>query len=289
MTNTILVVGGTGMLGEPVARRLAADGFKVRLLARNPGKARVKFDETFEIVAGDVEKPETLPAALQGCYGVHINLAGGPTPESYLRIEGQGTANVARAAAQVGVQHVTYLSGASTGPTRASYAPCKAKLDAESAIQKSGVAYSIFRASWFMESLPLFVQGKRAIVIGRQPNPVHWVAVNDYARMVSTAYQRPAAANQIFTIYGPEATPMLEALKRYCAALRPGVKASSMPIWLARLVAKLTRDIKLTDIADFLAYYETVYEKDDPAPANRILGAPATTLQQWCLNENTKK
>lgn len=36
----ILILGGTGLLGEPVARRLQADGFAVRLLARDPDKAR---------------------------------------------------------------------------------------------------------------------------------------------------------------------------------------------------------------------------------------------------------
>ena len=32
---TILVIGGTGMLGARVARRLLCDGFEVRLLARD--------------------------------------------------------------------------------------------------------------------------------------------------------------------------------------------------------------------------------------------------------------
>jgi uncharacterized protein YbjT (DUF2867 family) len=130
--------------------------------------------------------------------------------------------------------------------------------------------------------LALFVQGKQAVVIGKQPNPVHWLAADDYARMVSAAYQKPEAANQIFTVYGPDAKPMMDALKVYCATVRPEVKASSMPVWLVRLMAKLTRNIQLTDIADFMAYYETIYENDDPAVTNRILGAPTITLQQWC-------
>ena len=39
----ILILGGTGLLGAPVARRLQADGFPVRLLARDPDKARAIF------------------------------------------------------------------------------------------------------------------------------------------------------------------------------------------------------------------------------------------------------
>ena len=52
--NKILILGGTGLLGAPVARRLQADGFEVRLLARDREKARAMFDESFEIVAGDL-------------------------------------------------------------------------------------------------------------------------------------------------------------------------------------------------------------------------------------------
>ena len=61
--NKILILGGTGLLGTPVARRLQADGFAVRLLARDPDKARAMFDETFEVVTGDV----TDWLSLRGC------------------------------------------------------------------------------------------------------------------------------------------------------------------------------------------------------------------------------
>jgi NAD(P)-dependent dehydrogenase (short-subunit alcohol dehydrogenase family) len=38
--DTILVVGGTGTLGEQVARQLHRDGFEVRVLARDVERAR---------------------------------------------------------------------------------------------------------------------------------------------------------------------------------------------------------------------------------------------------------
>ena len=34
MTETVLVIGGTGQLGAPVAQQLRRDGYRVRLLAR---------------------------------------------------------------------------------------------------------------------------------------------------------------------------------------------------------------------------------------------------------------
>ena len=66
MKQTILVVGATRMLGEPVARQLQKDGYIVRVLAQNPTAAREKLDESFEIVRGDVGDIPSLEARLRG-------------------------------------------------------------------------------------------------------------------------------------------------------------------------------------------------------------------------------
>jgi nucleoside-diphosphate-sugar epimerase len=44
----ILVIGATGLIGLPVARRLLADGHQVRLLVRDTGRARQRLGEGFE-------------------------------------------------------------------------------------------------------------------------------------------------------------------------------------------------------------------------------------------------
>ena len=67
-----------------------------------------------------------------------------------------------------------------------------------------GVPYTIFRATFFMETLPRFVRRTRASLLGNQPHPWRWVAADDYARMVAAAYTTPAAANKLLTILGPE-------------------------------------------------------------------------------------
>jgi uncharacterized protein YbjT (DUF2867 family) len=288
MDKVILVVGATGMLGEPVARQLDADGYKVRILTRSPEKAKTKFGDSYEIVQGDVEQPDTLETALAGCYGVHINLAGGPTPESYNRIEHRGTANVTQAASRTGVKRLTYLSGASVRQENTRFYATKAKYQAEAAIKNCGIPYTIFRASWFMESLPLFVRGNRASMIGKQPAPVHWVAATDYARMVSKAYQTPEAENKTFYVYGPEAIPMLDALKTYCAIAHPEVKVSSVPVWVIKLMATFTRKAQLKDVTNLMAYFEKFTEDCDPTEANQILGAPTTTLQQWSAEQRAQ-
>lgn len=274
---TILVAGATGLLGEPVARRLQADGFQVRVLARSPEKARAKFGQGFEIVAGDVEDAAALGRALSGCMGAHISLRDGNDPD----LERRGVQNIAHAAASAGVRRVTNLSGSTVSEANRWYAGTEAKWQAEAALRESGVPYTIFRASSFMESLSRYVRGSRASYIGVQPHPWRWVAAADFARMVSRTFANPQTANKTLYVHGPQAMPLREALETYCRITHPALKVSQMPMWMASLVASLFRVNDLAEALPFIRYAEKVREGGDPAEANTLLGAPTTTLEQW--------
>jgi len=286
MDKTILVIGGSGMLGEPVARQLATDGYKIKLLTRRPKRLREKFDDSFEIVEGDVEQA-SLKAALEGCNGVHVNLMGGPRPQDFDRIEHQGTARIARLAAEMCLGHLTYLSGAPACEVNFHDAGSKAKFDAEVAIRNSGVPFTIFRVTWFMEALKLFIRGKRALIVGTQAHPLRWVAVNEYARMVSLAFQNPDAQNKTFFVVGPESYSKPEALKIYTQIVRPDVKVTFVPIWLMKILAGLSFNAQLQADIRRMAFYDTIGDDfGDPTESNEVFGAPTTTLRQWCEAQN---
>lgn len=274
----ILVVGGTGRLGEPVARRLQADGYLVRVFTRVPDKACAMFGPGYEITAGDVEDRLSLEKALKGCYGVHINLEGGLDPD----LERRGVENIVQAAASAHVQRISYISGATVSEENCWFAGTRAKFYAEAAIRASGIPYSIFKPSFFMESLPSYVSGKRASVIGHQPHRWHWVAAADYARMVSNAYWSPGAVNKDFYVYGPQAYTLREALEKYCAIVHPDVTVGNLPLWAASILARLTRQEALRAVLPFFHYAGKVGENGDPGEANALLGMPTTTLEQWC-------
>lgn len=289
MKQIILVVGATGMLGEPVARQLQKDGYIVRVLAQNPTGAKKKLGESFDIIKGDVEDISSLEKALKGCFGVHINLRGGPKAESFYRIEHQGTANIAMVAVKMGVQRLTYLSSAAAFEENAWFPSVGAKLRAEAAIKESGIPYTIFCPTHFMESLPLYIRNNRASIIGKQPNLLHWVAASDYAKMVSRAFQLPEATNKRFFIYGPEALTMREALVKYCLLVYPEIKVSSTPIWLLSLIGKVSFNAELQFIAELMKFFEKTSEGGNPTEANALFGTPTTTLEQWCKEQVSRR
>jgi uncharacterized protein YbjT (DUF2867 family) len=282
MSKTILVVGGTGLLGQPATHRLKEEGFQVRIMTRDPQKARALFDNSFGIFAGDPTDASCLEEALQGCYGVHISL---PT-----EVEQPAAEMIARLAPRLGVERISYISGATVAAENRWFPMVNRKFLAEKAIRESGIPYTIFCPTWIMESLPLFVVQGRASVLGKQPYPYHWVATEDVARMVSTSYMREEAANKRILVLGPEAIRMQEALRRYCAVFHPDIKTvTSMPFWLVRLLATLTRDHGLKAAGEMMAYFEKVGEGNPPTQAGPVVGAPTITLDTWLEKRNAAR
>lgn len=105
MEKRILVIGATGLLGEPVAIHLKQCGFIVWLMVRDIERAKEQFGDDFEIVKVDILDEESLEKALDSCFGVHINLSG--------ETEKLGVENVSSMAAKLKLQRITYISGTS--------------------------------------------------------------------------------------------------------------------------------------------------------------------------------
>ncbi|MCG8687375.1 MAG: NmrA family NAD(P)-binding protein [Desulfobacterales bacterium] len=274
MKKRILVVGATGLLGKPVAFHLEKSGFKVRLMVRNTNIAAKAFGSKFEIVAGNIRDVKSIEKALSGCFGVHINLSGDS--------EQLGVENITSVASNFKLQRITYISGTSVAEENIWVPLIKRKFFAEKAIRKSGVPYCIFCPTWFMEVLPKYIRGNQAVVFGKQPNLYHFIAADDYARMVAASYKLEDALNKRVFIHGPEGILFKEAVKRYCDTFHPEIKkVSTIPYLLATIISLIRDKKEMKAISDWMAAFEKIGEKGDPSEANSILGAPKITLDVW--------
>jgi uncharacterized protein YbjT (DUF2867 family) len=284
----VLIFGATGNLGQPVAHQLQADGHSVTVFARDAAEARAVFPKGFHIVTGDITDQASLKQAMQGVDAVHISLSGGNTEQGIQTVMGDGVRNIVAAASSAGAGRISFLSGCYTDPAYTWVPVVKGNALAEQAIKAGSVPYTIFRPTSFMESLALYVQGKRASVVGGQPHPIHWLAPADYARMASKALATPEAANKTFTLFGPQAIPMKAALEQYTQAAAPEAKVSTMPPFLFNAIATMTRSDEMKATGKLLKLFNEVPEPGDPSEANRILGAPTTTLAAWLASQKKK-
>ncbi len=108
------VTGATGFIGSHLTKSLLAGGWSVRALVRNPAKARDLAGQGVELFPGDLENPESLEGFFQGAdsafhCGAAIHAAGRDA-KSYARINAEGTARIARAAAGTGLRKFIALS-----------------------------------------------------------------------------------------------------------------------------------------------------------------------------------
>src|SRR5215813_14023952 len=93
---TIVVTGGTGNQGGATARRLLADGWRVRALVRDdtaPAAAELAAAGA-ELVRGDLDDRASIDAAARGVYGIFSVQSANENEVT----QGQNVADAARAA-----------------------------------------------------------------------------------------------------------------------------------------------------------------------------------------------
>ena len=118
MSETILVTGGTGFLGEQVVHSLRSSGrYRPKVLARS-ATAIFDADDDVEWTPGDVLCEQDLERALKGCVGV-IHLAGlvsrDPSDGSHMmRIHIEGTRALLRAMKKQNIGRIVVASTSGT-------------------------------------------------------------------------------------------------------------------------------------------------------------------------------
>ena len=110
----IFLTGATGFIGGHIFRALKNEGAHVRVLIRKTSPRRNLEGFDYEKAMGDVRAPETLREAMQGCDVVFHCAADyrlyARDPSELYESNVEGTRNVLRIAAELGVRRVVYTS-----------------------------------------------------------------------------------------------------------------------------------------------------------------------------------
>jgi len=216
---TVALAGGSGFIGRAIARRLVAGGgVKVRVLTRDPEKARAQLDlPGVEFVRADIAQPASLKDALLEVNTIvdAIQFDGYPVENprrglTFERIDYGGAIALIDAAKQTGVQQFIYISGAAADEN-SSHPGFRAKGRAERAIRESGLTYTIFRPSLVYGPEDKVVNGlARALrfapifgVPGTGRQKVQPVLVDDLAACVMLAVSG-RGRNGTYEIGGPD-------------------------------------------------------------------------------------
>jgi len=196
MNNKIIAIAGaTGQQGNAVARKLLADGWKVRALTRDAGKPAAQELKSLgaELIAGDMENRTELEAAFEGAYGV-FSVQNFWLPNVGFEGEIRQGKNVADAARAAGVEHLVFSSvgSAHRGMGQKHF---ESKWIVEQYIHSLDIPYTILRPVAFFENF----NWERANIlngvfnaIGLRPEKERQlIAVEDIAAFVALAFANP--------------------------------------------------------------------------------------------------
>ena len=207
----IVVAGGSGLLGRQVVRSLLDGGRPVRVLVRDPDRARTALGDDAEVLTGDVRDRAAVTEALAGASvivsAVHGFLGGrGAGP---LEVDQRGNANLVDAAAATGA-HVVLISVLGAAPD-SSLDLFRAKHAAEQHLQASGTPWTIVRAGPFLQTwLTVMTQtagtSGRPLIFGRGARPIGFVSAVDVAALVSRAATDATLRGQLLEVAGPAMT-----------------------------------------------------------------------------------
>jgi nucleoside-diphosphate-sugar epimerase len=208
----VLVIGGTRGAGLLIARLLHQRGYWVRVLARDPAKALTELDSTFELVARDLTKADTLRPAVRDVDHI-IFTAGAPSgryaPEALVKAtDYDGVIDTLAAAQSDGFQgRFVYLNtiGIKT-PSLAGFLINALKRNTllwrrrvEDKIRGSGLDYTIIRVGFLLDR----PGGEHAVNVSQGALPLAFcnrIARADVAEAFVEAIEHPRASRTTFEI-----------------------------------------------------------------------------------------
>jgi uncharacterized protein YbjT (DUF2867 family) len=248
----IFVTGLTGYVGGSLVPRLLENGYRVRGLARAPGRLLGRsWFPYIEVVQGDLLTPNLLNHAMQGVsaafYLVH-NMANG---QDYIRHEIDSARNFAGAAGAAGVEQIIYLGGLAD-PGRDIGRHLRSRLQTGDILRQGRVPVTEFRSSliigsgsisfemirYLTEQFPVLF-GPRWMYNCTQP-----IAIQNVLDYLLAALENQSSRGKIYQIGGSDNLSYAEAMVGY-ARLR-GLKRRSIVLpglsvnFLAKMVGIFT-------------------------------------------------
>ncbi|MBB2986015.1 SDR family oxidoreductase [Terracoccus luteus] len=198
----LAVTGSTGWLGGLVARDLAADGIRQRLLVRDPDRApALDGADVRRCAYGDDDE---AVRALEGVRTLFM-VSAAEHPDRL----GQHLGFV-RAAARAGVGHVVYVSFYGAAPD-ATFTLARDHAATEAALRASGMAWTFLRDNLYLEFFGQLRGEDGAIRGPAGDGRVAAVSHPDIAAAAGAVLRGPAAhAGETYSLTGPEALTLAE-------------------------------------------------------------------------------
>lgn len=247
MSKLVTIFGGSGFLGRYIARRLAKEGWRVRIAVRDPNLAGFvrMYGHVGQVVPVpcNIRDDESVRAALMGAEAA-VNCVGTfdrKGRNSFQVIHVDAAARVARLCLEQGVRRLVHISAlGADAEGRSEYA--RSKAEGEQAVLGFMPHAVILRPSilfgqedqFFNRFATMASRGPVLPVVGASTSfqPV-WV---DDVAQVAVGAVTGRVPSGTYELGGPEAMTFRELMGRMLGMIRRRRMVVNLPFWLANLM-----------------------------------------------------
>ncbi|MBN8629720.1 MAG: complex I NDUFA9 subunit family protein [Rhodobacterales bacterium] len=247
MSRLVTIIGGSGFVGRYIARRLAKDGWRVRVACRRPNEALFVrpygVPGQVEPVACNIRDDASVRAVIRGADAV-VNCVGTfrkMGKNNFDAVQVEGAARVARIAAAEGVAQLVQISSIGADPASDSdYS--RTKGEGEAAVLAAFPGVVILRPSvifgtedhFFNRFAAMTRMGPILPIVGANTKfqPVH---VDDVARAAVKGVTGEAAPG-VYELGGPESDSLRGLMDRMLKVIQRRRAVINLPFFFARIV-----------------------------------------------------
>ncbi|MEW2512696.1 NmrA family NAD(P)-binding protein [Streptomyces sp. NPDC046870] len=289
-TRDLVLITGAGDVGRGVVERLRAQDVPVRVMVRRDDDRAARLRTLgADTVLGDLTRPETVAAALQGVGTLYFAM---PVSPDHL-LAATVVASVAReygglgalvGMSQMTVSQMTATSTAESHQQRLHWL-------AEQVLNWSGLPVVHIRPTAFLDN-PLFTtlaartireNGTIALPFGAgRTSPI---AVDDVARTVATVLRDPLPhVGNVYELTGPRTVDMTEMAEAFSEALGRPVSYVDVPLdrWREEVlsVIGLPPHVEQHILTMCRLHRQNRYDRAS-GDVERLTGAPARTIEEF--------
>lgn len=254
MSQTVAITGGSGFVGQVVARSLLSAHFRPRIISRREYKPEDEWDDYLDHIEWtrcDPYDKDDLARALHGCSAV-VNLIGILnarlfTPGDFRRVHVYGVENTIAACRQAGVGRLLHVSALNANPAAPSEY-LRTKGEGENLVHAADdLKPTSFRPSVIFGSgdsflnrfVPLVRMAPGIFPLACADSVFAPVFVGDVADRIADAAGRPETAGQRINLCGPERWTLREIVEYIARLCGKRLHIVGLPNAVARLQAQV--------------------------------------------------
>ena len=269
----ILVTGATGNVASALIPTLLQSGQQVRALVHEESKAQALRDQGAEVVAADLEKPETLDAAVDGADKIYFLTSNSPNGAQH------GINFVDAVKRSGGRPHI--VRHGMHGDSRSRISGHHAQISA--ALDESGLPVTTLAPTFFMQNVmggAQMIAAEGQLYFAMNDAKLAMIDIRDIADSAAAVLTSDGHVGDRYILTGPEAVSFHDVANALSGALGKAVTYINVPN--EALVQSLTgmglSEWTAQGFAELMDGFKEGFAKEATDNVERLTGHPARSV-----------